>query len=85
MAELYEMIFKVAIEKVEPPPKELIDLLFPTYARDPVILPIVYRTMFPLEALKDAEALSALFRAAEEKLIEKIQEETKRSKDGADD
>lgn len=60
MDELYEIIFKVAIEKVEPPPNEL-------------------------SGLKDAEALSALFRAAEEKLIEKIQGEIKRSKDGADD
>lgn len=71
MADLYEIIFKVAIEKMEPPPKELSGLILPT--RTPVILPIGYCTMFSPEALRDAEALSALFRAAEEKLIEKIQ------------
>lgn len=94
MSDLYEIIFKVAIEKVEtppkvaiekvePPPKELSGLLFPI--RTPVILPIRYCAMFSPEVLKDAEALSALFRAAEEKLMEKIQGEIKRSKDGADD
>lgn len=74
MAELYEIFFKVAIEKMEPPPNELSGLFFPT--RTPVMPPIGYCAMFSPEALKDAEALSALFRAAEEKLIEKIQEET---------
>lgn len=83
MAELYEMIFKVAIEKVEPTSEELSGLLFPI--RTPVILPLGYCARFSPEDLKDAEALSALFRAAEEKLIEKIQGEIKRSKDGADD
>lgn len=73
MAELYEIIFKVAIEKVEPPPEELSGLLSPI--RTPAILPIGSRAVFSPEALKDAEALSALFKAAEEKLMEKIIEE----------
>lgn len=83
MADLYEISIKVAIEKVEPPSEELSGLRLST--RTPVILPIGHRVMFSPDDLKEAEAVSALFRAAEEKLIEKIQGDIKRSKDGADD
>lgn len=71
MVTTYEMTFYVKIEEVECRED---GLMLPE--RFPVIRPMGYCTMIAPKALKDAEALSAIFRAAGEKLIEKIQEET---------
>lgn len=68
----YEMTIHVMIEGVE---HRADGLLLPEYV--PIIRPIGYCTMISPQALKDAEAMSAIFRAAEEKLIEKIQDEAR--------
>lgn len=72
MVKKYEMTFYVKIEETEC--REEDGLLLPE--RFPFIRPVGYCAMISPQVLKDAEAMSAIFRAAEEKLIEKIQEET---------
>lgn len=71
MMATYEMAVYVIIERVE---QRTDGLLFPE--RAPIIGPIgCCPIMISPQALKDAEAMSAIFRVTEEKLIKKILEE----------